>query len=302
MSVVFDVASALNIFWSLAGDEAKGDLRQRLNDLTERRQIVRSATAALSGSVKFRGREVGVLLSSPTFIEFVLDPDSQPLSDADALLLSQLAGGTSAAQAATVLATALVSVVFGSATLVERMLLKQAEQTDETTLWTLIVALDLQSQLIAVASEQGRLVDAVIADLELLVDGPPKPIADLDLSAWWPFNSELTGGQIPTYISRDFDGEVASELVRRAGGHDAALLVLGGPAKSGKSRSLVEALRAALPTHLLLRLRTSRRDAIDDMTARLRAGPAIPPFVVFIDDLVGQLALGLTAGLFSRLG
>jgi TPR repeat protein len=107
----------------------------------------------------------------------------------------------------------------------------------------------------------------------------PIPASDLDEKELL-LGSRDFGGDVPPYCKRDVDevlGEVLGNPVRR-------LLVLVGPPKSGKTRTLVEALKASALSNCPVYWLEPRQDAIAKVVNALPVTPTKSAIVV-LDDL-----------------
>ncbi|MEQ8842261.1 MAG: hypothetical protein RIB98_14855 [Acidimicrobiales bacterium] len=128
-------------------------------------------------------------------------------------------------------------------------------------------------------------------------------VREVDGAAWFGLGSALLDGLapgapcvdshgLPTYVEREFDAflrQLLRDAVDVPTGHDRRIVAVHGPAASGRSRSVLEALRAhpvlrASPLHVLED--TPGRDVLEDYARSLvaAAGRAGRPVVTFIDD------------------
>lgn len=112
-----------------------------------------------------------------------------------------------------------------------------------------------------------------------------------------PIQVEGATGELPVYVPRDLDDDLRAAVIDAAE-HGGFVLLVGG-SSVGKTRSMYEAIRTALPEWWLI-----HPDPVDDVTvARLAAMPA-PRTVVWFDELqryLGRTPNGLSAGITRRL-
>ena len=85
------------------------------------------------------------------------------------------------------------------------------------------------------------------------------------------------------YIERGVDGELRAALAEAAARRDVSLIVLSGPSKAGKSRTLLEAAAAALPDAWLLAPKGPA--TLAEMTSRRAVGENPTPLLIWLDDL-----------------
>jgi hypothetical protein len=97
--------------------------------------------------------------------------------------------------------------------------------------------------------ELSRLLDD--ADERFAEAKVPKRVEDLDLAVQFRMTSELTNFEIPAYVSRTSDGELRNRIAQALeAGPDQwqdRIVLASGPPKAGKTRSILEALRALVP-------------------------------------------------------
>lgn len=93
------------------------------------------------------------------------------------------------------------------------------------------------------------------------------------------------------YLKRDVDKLVRAKLIEAASGGAPSLVVISGPAKGGKSRTLAEAVSVTLSRHWLL----APKDA-GSLVRLARAGSPRPlghgPFVIWLDDIEPFVRIG----------
>ena len=133
-----------------------------------------------------------------------------------------------------------------------------------------------------------------------LQTGYPAPlISDDGVSAYFHLESDKTAGATPPYVERSGDTKLRERLHAaldtRPSDWEQRVVVLGGPAKAGKTRSLFEALRdepALQAAEILIPMPPSAgpgRVVLDELAAALdRAemnGLLGRAFVIFVDDL-----------------
>ena len=93
------------------------------------------------------------------------------------------------------------------------------------------------------------------------------------------------------YLPRDVDSELEVRLRRAAAKPAASLVVLAGPAKSGKSRTLLEVLRRTLPEAWLLE--PTDGAALANLANEERAvARSSGPYVIWLDDLERFVGVG----------
>jgi hypothetical protein len=112
-----------------------------------------------------------------------------------------------------------------------------------------------------------------------LLRRPPERVAELVASAgFYELGVETEAGEAlaalgrsddrhAPYVARDADAELHTRLLAASAGDRAELIVLSGPAKAGKSRTLAE-VAARLPDAWLLAPRTSPRWRVDSRRMR----------------------------------
>jgi tetratricopeptide (TPR) repeat protein len=110
----------------------------------------------------------------------------------------------------------------------------------------------------------------------------------------------LAGGELPVYLPRVQDGELRRCIAHALGGAGRWLVVVVGPSKVGKSRTLFEALRAAAnaPSRVAAGLQVLAPADGDALRALLLPGQAPRirrgPVVLWLDDLEPFLNQGVT--------
>jgi tetratricopeptide (TPR) repeat protein len=105
----------------------------------------------------------------------------------------------------------------------------------------------------------------------------------------------LPGGQVPAYVGRDVDAVMREAVAAGLQGAGPWLLVVIGPAKAGKSRTLLEALRRCAPPGGLQLIAPTDGEALRGLLMPgqdLRLGQT--PAVLWLDDLEPFLNQGIT--------
>ena len=138
----------------------------------------------------------------------------------------------------------------------------------------------------------------------LQTDYPAPLITELEVSSYFRLASDKTNGTTPPYVRRSGDGELGDRLRTaldsRPSDWEQRVVVLGGPAKAGKTRSLIEALQrepALQAAEILIPMPPSSggssdsagRIVLEELASALdraeSAGLLSAAFVIFIDDL-----------------
>jgi tetratricopeptide (TPR) repeat protein len=104
----------------------------------------------------------------------------------------------------------------------------------------------------------------------------------------------VAGGQL-AYVHREVDARLREHLARARDGQGPALVCLHGPSKAGKSRSMLEAIQAALPGAALVmpdRTRENLKTVVDCEVLQQAAGSDGGVVVLWLDDLEGFVRLG----------
>jgi hypothetical protein len=105
----------------------------------------------------------------------------------------------------------------------------------------------------------------------------------------------VEGDQL-VYVHRDVDARLRQHLSRAQNGQGPALVCLYGPSKAGKSRSMLEAIKAEMPDALLVapdRTRKNLQTIIDGGVLQHAADASNGGCVVlWLDDLEGFVRLG----------
>jgi hypothetical protein len=105
----------------------------------------------------------------------------------------------------------------------------------------------------------------------------------------------LPGGEVPEYVSRDVDGDVRDAVEAALDGNGRWLVVVIGPSKVGKSRTLLEAVTECAQSRPLELVAPDDADALRASLASadvLTQGPALT--VLWLDDLEIFLSDGVT--------
>jgi hypothetical protein len=131
--------------------------------------------------------------------------------------------------------------------------------------------------------------------LELLVTAAPNRIPRLEELSAYDLGTYLeavaAGGPTP-YLPRDKDDELDAAIVRAARAHDPSMVVLRGPSKSGKSRTLYESAKRIGELRGAFVLAPRHRDALARL---LDEGPPVPrraQVVLWLDDLERFVSAG----------
>jgi hypothetical protein len=104
----------------------------------------------------------------------------------------------------------------------------------------------------------------------------------------------VDGDQL-AYVSRSIDEDLRAHLVRARDRVGPALVCLYGPSKAGKSRSMLQALKAELPDAMLVapdRTRANLQTIIDGGVLEQVGAVAGSGVVLWLDDLEGFVRLG----------
>ena len=105
----------------------------------------------------------------------------------------------------------------------------------------------------------------------------------------------LPGGEVPEYVPRDADGELREALEAALDGSGRWLVVVIGPSKVGKSRTLFEAVAMCARSRALELVAPSDADALRASLASVDEPKQRPaPTVLWLDDLETFLNDGVT--------
>lgn len=307
VGIVIDVAEGINQMWALAGDEAKGTLKDQLRNAGFRRVIVKRANSILEGTGRADLKAAKVLLDDPAFLDFVVDPDDPiALAKLDTVRAEKAFAGLSSDRSTEVarsLAMAVRVGVFDGATLSERLLQAKVSQIDATVKSVLTTARSIHAQLEGLTDAMAALAAGLSDDWNRLLDGAPYLAGDIDLRVRYRMASDVTRDTVPRYVPRDIDDPLEAQL-RSTIEADVRLIVVAGPVKSGKSRTLLEGMSRILPYDLVLHVRRfPGRDTLGDLIDALGASPPDRRFVVLVEDLLEHLKGGANlADAVARIG
>lgn len=148
-----------------------------------------------------------------------------------------------------------------------------------------------------------RILDAKTDELWAVLGVRPSLLSDIDPVASLGLGSSITGGDLPPYLERDGDGQLAERLLSA----DRGIIVVVGPAKAGKSRSVYDVCARSLPGELCWwhQPRPGSFPTLLDLfigTTRSRSGTPVPGLVVLDDaDRNGIGPQGLTEAALRTL-
>lgn len=295
--VAFSLAEALNVAWALVGDELRNRIKLELRDRRRRAAILRRVRLTVGALDKRSGATLFGLLDDPAFVDFVADSDDPALrARLDLAALTEVVGSEEAAATlASALAGCFACAALDEATATETLMLGQLSRLDETLLHVLNAGLDAHAEIARLDRRIGELAKRLSRDMTRSLDGAPFVAADVDLADRFRMRSDLTAGRVPAYVKRDVDPVLADRIqeVRIAGG----LVAVAGSVKSGKTRTLLEALRLEASSVLVIPIRRARRrDTLAEALDALEFACPEQPWVMLVEDLLEHLFDGTSLG------